>query len=81
MGNPPCATGGASGSPGPLASARASALRTIEIGRRRLGRLDHERGLAGGGSELAFIRTEEAHLSVAVVAGAVLGHGAFVEHG
>jgi Aminomethyltransferase folate-binding domain len=48
------------------------------VGRRRLG---HQGGLAVSGRELAVLRAEEAQPAVAVVARAVLGHGAFVEHG
>jgi hypothetical protein len=51
------------------------------VGRQRLGRLDHQDGLVVSGRELAVAWTEEAHPLVAVVAGAVLGHGAFVDHG
>ena len=46
-----------------------------------LGRLEHGGGITGGWRELAVVRTEKAQPAVAVVAGAVLGHGAVVEHG
>jgi hypothetical protein len=47
---------------------------------RSVRRLDDQDDLAVTGRELAVVRTDEARASVAVVAGAVLGHGAFIDH-
>jgi hypothetical protein len=49
--------------------------------RQRLGRLERQGGLAVSGLELAVARAEETRPQVAVVAGAVLGHRTFVDHG
>jgi hypothetical protein len=46
-----------------------------------VGLLDHEGGVDLGRRELAITGAEEAHPAITVVTRAVLGHGAFVEHG
>ena len=51
------------------------------VGRQRLGLLDSHGGLGVSGIELAIARTDRAHPQVAVVAGAVLGHRAVIDHG
>jgi hypothetical protein len=51
------------------------------VGPQPIRRLEHRGSLAVRGRKLAVIRTEEAHPAVAVVARAVLGHGALVDHG
>ena len=51
------------------------------VGRRDLSCLGDQAGLAVSGREFAIGRTEEAHPAVVVVARAVLGHGALVDHG
>jgi len=71
------------GAPQPLIGAPPNLPRRClcgGVGRRRHGPLDSRGGPAVSGRELAVIRTEEAHPQVAVVAGAVLGHGAFIDH-
>jgi len=52
-----------------------------DVERQRCGRPEGQGSLAVGRRELAVVRTDEARASVAVVAGAVLGHGALVDHG
>ena len=51
------------------------------VGRPRLGCLERQDGLAVSEIELAVARPDEARPQVAVVAGAILGYQAFVDHG
>jgi hypothetical protein len=51
------------------------------VGLRSLtGSFDHQGGIVVRGRELAVTGMDEAHPGAAVVGGAVLGHGAVIDH-